>query len=347
VAFKDWQSVYAAVGIATFPCEITPDGNKEPLVNGPKNIRPTTRLRSPKHLNANLIGFMTGPCNGKTILDVDTTDERVLADAIARHGNTPVVTRSGGKGGFQAWYAWDGEKRDTIRYKAKYGVPIDILGATGIVIAPPSQGTTRQYEFIEGGLEDTLNLPVMRGLEGVPGLLVRDRAPLPKADAAPSQRIPEGIRNTMLWQACMREANQCATLEQLITYAKYWRDHRAAPDPPIDDKEVMKTAASAWGYKRRDENWYGKGGVTSLPCNTIDRLASDPHAGMLLLILRRYHSDKSEFYLANELAHKHGWSLCTFRAAKQRLVDDGEIICIHPGGRGLHDPPIYAWPDKT
>src|SRR5262249_51689002 len=107
--------------------------------------------------HAPAIGFMCGKRNGITVLDVDTTDERVLADAVNRHGQTPVVVRTG-SGHPQVWYRHNSERR---RIRPDRNVPIDILGA-GFVVAPPSQSAKGSYEFISGGLDDLDRLPVMQ-----------------------------------------------------------------------------------------------------------------------------------------------------------------------------------------
>ena len=38
-----------------------------------------------------------------------------------------------------------------------------------------------------------------------------------------------------------------------------------------------------------------------------------------------------------------GWSLPRWKRARDALVKLGFIRCIHPGGNGPHDPPIYTW----
>ena len=44
------------------------------------------------------------------MLDIDTTDERALADALIRHGDTPFITRTA-SGKFHALYRHNGERR--------------------------------------------------------------------------------------------------------------------------------------------------------------------------------------------------------------------------------------------
>ena len=90
------------------------------------------------------------------MLDVDTPDERVLADAMSRCGRSPFVVRSG-SGNWQAWYRNSGEGRQ-IRPDA--AVPIDVLGA-GYVVAPPSKAANGAYTIVEGTLDDLPTLPSM------------------------------------------------------------------------------------------------------------------------------------------------------------------------------------------
>ena len=68
-----------------------------------------------------------------------------------------------------------------------------------------------------------------------------------------------------------------------------------------------------------------------------------PEALTLLMLLRSWHYGRDEFVLANPTHKKIGWTLVKFRTARDRLVEAGKIKCVHPGGRGPEDPPIYAW----
>ncbi len=45
------------------------------------------------------------------MLDVDSNDERVLADALARFGALPLVIRTAGDGGFHCYFKFSGEGR--------------------------------------------------------------------------------------------------------------------------------------------------------------------------------------------------------------------------------------------
>ena len=156
-AFAAAQALYAAHGIATFPLR----EDKRPAIRGYNRVG----LRSSQELarkfsSVNALGFMTNERTRITGLDIDTTDERVFADALQRHGGTPIKVRTA-SGKCHAWYRYNGERR---RIRPFGGLPIDLLGKGGLIVAPPSQVKKGDYAFIEGGLDDLNRLPVMRGL---------------------------------------------------------------------------------------------------------------------------------------------------------------------------------------
>lgn len=169
---------------------------------------------------------MLGQRSGITVLDIDTPDERALADAIDHYGKTPIIVRSG-SGNSQAWYKYGGETR---RIRPLPNRPIDILGG-GFVVAPPSRGVKADYRFIQGGLDDLASLPNIRHVPGI-------------STAAPRFKKAEGIgtRNAELWKTCMREAGSCDDLMSLLDVA---RVHNANYHPPLDEAEVVKVATSA------------------------------------------------------------------------------------------------------
>ena len=85
--------------------------NKVPLVKNPQKFgRDASAELANKFSDARAFGYYCGRSNGITVLDVDTTDERVLADAMSRHGQTPIVVRTG-SGKFHALYRHNNERR--------------------------------------------------------------------------------------------------------------------------------------------------------------------------------------------------------------------------------------------
>ena len=85
-AFLHWQPIYAERGITLIPC----GDNKVPLVKNPQKFgRDASAAISTRYQDATAFGYYCGWRNGITVLDVDTPDERVLAD---RPDNTTVLS---------------------------------------------------------------------------------------------------------------------------------------------------------------------------------------------------------------------------------------------------------------
>lgn len=331
-AFAQWQPRYAEYGIATFPVRITDEG-KKPVVKGYLKTGPSLSLQyARKFPDVEAFGFACGKPSRITILDIDTPNESVLSDAFNRHGLSPFVVRSG-SGNFQAWYRHGGEGRRIRPWGPDR--PIDILGA-GYVVAPPSLGTRRRYEIIQGGLQDIAHLPKLHGLQ----LPSDDPKPVASAQQKATGAILEGRRNTTLWRACMREARRFERFDDILNYA---RTTNAGFLPPLPDHEVLAVAKSAWKKTEDGTNWFG-GHVrmVALSHAAVDELAAaDPDALALLMILRRWHWDKPQFILAKAMAGCMHWSIPRFKAARSQLEVCGYIELIHRGGKGKNDPPIY------
>ena len=156
--FRGMQPVYAEHGIATFPV----GADKKPAITHYQRLglRGSGKL-VPRHAHAIGLGFMSNARNRIAVLDYDDTDERGFADALSRHGDTPIKVKTA-SGKWHAYYRHNGERRLIRGLDAS---PIDILGSGGFAVAPPSEIPDKgSYEFIEGGLDDVDRLPVMRNL---------------------------------------------------------------------------------------------------------------------------------------------------------------------------------------
>ena len=70
---------------------------------------------------------------------------------------------------------------------------------------------------------------------------------------------------------------------------------------------------------------------------------SNPDALRLLLRLERFHGGNDKFALAKPMAASMGWDIRRWKAARAALDSAGIIRCLHPGGHGPNDPPIYGW----
>ena len=98
--------------------------------------------------------------------------------------------------------------------------------------------------------------------------------------------VTEGKRNDDLWRQCMREAKRVDSFDALLNVA---RTLNKACSPPLDEREIVKIAQSAWNYEERGLNKFGQHGAW-LPANEYDELlfktaaatsANDPKADVI------------------------------------------------------------------
>jgi Primase C terminal 1 (PriCT-1) len=316
-AFPTWQPRYAAHGVPTFPVT-----GKRPSIKGWGKIglRASSQLAR-KFSQATAFGFNCGPRSRITIVDVDSNDEDVLAEAEGIFGESPLVWRTG-SGNFAAAYRHRGEGR---HIKPIDGLPIDLLGG-GFAVLPESASPKGPYEFIRGGIDNLRALPFAR--------------PLPNARTT-TGTIRKGSRNRTLFELAMKQARHVDDRDALIDVVM---TRNLDCNPPLPDAEVVRIASSAWRYEERGENLFGRrGGAVIIPHTLIDELDDDPDALRLYVKLRRHHWGAGRFILANGLGSEWGWGWKRFRNATTTLVKLGIIACVHEGGRGPGDPPRYAW----
>jgi hypothetical protein len=304
--FRDWQPQYAEHGIAAFPVRVT-DRGKVPAIKGWQRVGLNGSAKlAQKFAGADALGFCLGRRSRLTVLDIDTPDDSVLADALDQHGRTPIIVRSG-SGNHQVWYRWNGEGRQIRPFCEK---PIDVLGS-GFVVAPPSNGTKSNYHFIEGSLDDLDHLPPLRGLPANGNGQLRTAAP------QGTERIHEGARNMTLWRHCMRHAHYCDDFDALLDVARTANNQYL---PPLSDSEVVKAATSAWGYTERGDNRFGQTGVW-LSTEDVNRLIKqNPDDLVLLNFLFANNGRSKPFMIANGMADRLGWPRKRLAAARKRLI---------------------------
>ena len=147
-----------------------------------------------------------------------------------------------------------------------------------------------------------------------------------------------GVRNDTLWRVCMKMARGCRNIEELMVRTM---EHNRGFYEPLPADEVLKIVASAWGYEVEGKNWFGHGQRVVVGHSIVDELAAaDPRAYALLSLLMRHHWGR-DFYLSKAYAETLGWATNTMKAARNALVERGLIECVHRGGRGPNDPPVY------
>jgi hypothetical protein len=324
--FSKWQPEYAERGIATFPIGEA----KKPGIRGWQKVglKGSCALAA-KFKDADALGFITGRRSNVTVLDIDTTEEQVAADAIARHGQPAIVTRTA-SGKLHLLYRYNGERR---RIRPWPELQIDVLGDNGYALAAPSKLATGSYEIIYGHLDDLNRLKPMAGCS------LKVVAPLPLKWSG--MRQGDG-RNRALWERCMRSGGGFS-LDQMMEVA---RNANQSFKEPLMDAEVVKIATSAWQHDAAGLNFFTRPRIM-LDHDMFDSLAArNQDALFLLLKLGRHHGGNDTFFLSKSMCSSMGWGLPRWYSARDLLVKTGVIRCIQPGGRGPNDPPIYGWGTK-
>lgn len=328
--FSDWQPEYAARAVPSFPVT----AGKQPAVKGYNRLGLTGSGRLVgKFTDAEALGIPLARSR-ITVLDVDTPDERVLADAMARCGPSPFIVRSG-SGNWQAWYRNNGESR---RIRPDPAMPVDILGA-GFVVAPPSQGSKGAYAIIQGCLDDLPSLPVMQG-EGCARSRTYNCTPSPPPLGVLEAVVP-GARNVTLWRFLMTQAPHCDDADALIDVA---RGAASALSSPLPEEEVVKTALSAWTYEAKGSNWIARGNRPPPPSEPDGLLWVHPDAFMLWKILQHHNGGRARFIIANEMAKSmkpKAWKRERLAAARKVLLEHGHITELRKAWTGFAAQ--YAW----
>jgi hypothetical protein len=105
-AFAEWQPRYAEQGVATFPVR-----DKKPCVRRWQSVGLNGSLQlALKFPEADAFGFQCGNASRITLVDIDSSEKRVVEEAIKIFGASPVVWRTG-SGNFAMPFRFNGEKR--------------------------------------------------------------------------------------------------------------------------------------------------------------------------------------------------------------------------------------------
>lgn len=339
--FVIWQAVYASYGRVTFPVAAT----KRPMVRGYQKVGPDlSRKWGQVFPSAPGVGLLCGPKSGITELDVDTKEERVLADALDRHGQTPIVIRTA-SGKYKAWYRHNGERR---RIRPWPGVPLDVLGVGGFTVAPPSFNTEyRQYEIIAGKLDDFDHLPAMRNApEPKPAATSRLKPTDESLADSPLADMREGDgRNVALYYAIGRPARDVhavgGTKNELLEVA---RRLNAECAEPMTAPEVSRVVDNVWSMTIKGLNHIGQHGAFMQDHEIDDLIGGNQDAFVLLAYLRRHEQPLVTFWIANGLADHLGWTVKRLANARKYLIDRKLVRQIKTPSQG--NPAIYGWPGQ-
>mgnify|MGYP001807486539 CR=1 FL=1 len=309
------QAAYAAHGVSTYPLA----ESKTPAITNWQRVGAAASAQlAMKFAAATSAGFNAGLRNKVTVVDIDSTDEKLVDEIEARYGVTPlhVVTPSGGR---HLYYRHDGETR-----RIRPLPDVDILGA-GNVIAAGSAVPKGRYSIFRGTLDDLERLPRLAAIAAAP------RATEP---------IPDGTRDNTLFRLLLREARHCDDFESLLDVA---RTLNMDCVPPLTDAQVVSKAKSAWRYESTGSNWVGRKARASTDREEILAFARDPGAALLLDLLRVSHVDPDATFAIDQekTGELLGWTRRTIRERIETLIARKRLRRIYEGGRRKGDPHLY------
>jgi Bifunctional DNA primase/polymerase, N-terminal len=317
--FAAWQPAYAARNIPTFPVLISAE-TKRPAVRGYLKLGLDYSRQLATRFPANdAFGFAPGRRSKITVLDIDSSDERVRDHAFARHGEPAILVRTL-SGHWHGWFKYAGEGR-RIRPWPQH--PVDVLGG-GYVVAPPSRGAAGSYEFIVGGLDDLDRLTTLRSLDLPPPKSAGQRAPA---------HIPDGVRDDTVFRRLLHEAKSCDDFETLLDVGRTINMNCV---PPLPDAQIVSKAKQVWHYETTGRNWVGRRARASTDREEILALSRNPAAALLLSLLRVSHPMPDKVFAIDqvETAKLLGWNRRTLCSCIQALIEAGRLTCVQRGARG-------------
>jgi hypothetical protein len=193
------------------------------------------------------IGILTGEESNIVTLDVDPRHggNQSLIELIAKHGELPstLIFITGG-GGSHFNFRHPGVKVRNVQASNKIGAGLDFRGDGGYIVAPPSlHASSRRYECPDAATP----------LAQMPRwLLDKLKQPAEKKNGSGIDPIPEGSRNSLLFQEGCSQRRIGKSLEEIETELLEINAKRCRP--PLDEGEVRKIAASAASYPSEDQH---------------------------------------------------------------------------------------------
>lgn len=271
-AFGHAAFAYCELGLAPTPTG-GPDG-KRPMLSGynrrilnPGNVAAIVN----KFSDAN-VALLTGP-SGLNVVDID--EPSLLHPMRKRFGDTPLIVKTAGRGGYQMYYKASRHVR-AADLRLTEGIAVEIKAGGNIVIAPPSRSpvTGRYYELIEGRFDsETLaSLPQIN----IPAIYHTKTA-------ADHRAICEGQRNQWLFSLCLREARYVDSLDALLDVGRTRNDEA---EPPLSQSEVARICRSAWSYSTSGRNFVSAGGHVVLDRARIEQICNATPGNPVSLMLR-------------------------------------------------------------
>lgn len=275
---------YAARGWAVLP--VQPRG-KTPIVDdwpSQASCDPETIRGWWERFPSAGVGIATGPGSGLVVLDVDpdaTGDESLLA-LVHAHGRLPgtAISLTGGGGRHYLFAHPGGDIRNSA---GKLGPGLDVRGAGGFVVAPPSvHPNGREYTWDGGEPGDVAELPGWL-LE----LLTRSPARTGNGRPSADEPIPAGQRNDTLASLAGSMRFRGMRGSEILAALRVVNEGRC--QPPLDDDEVAGIAESIARYDPTAPPVPASSVLKPSPSGGGDLLAeSADHGGHSRCTLARY-----------------------------------------------------------
>src|SRR5215211_1645618 len=182
------------------------------------------------------VGIVTGPISGVLVLDVDGPEGEA---ELQKHGHPATPMARTASGGMHLYFK---HPEHHVRTGIRVAPGLDVKASGGYVVAPPSVGPNGcAYEWIISPQEEELADP--------PGwlmdLLERSRS---KGPAPPvGEHIPPGKRNDTLASLAGSMRRRGMGQGEILAALRVTNEQRC--QPPLDNEEVEKIAASVAGYE--------------------------------------------------------------------------------------------------
>jgi hypothetical protein len=338
-------------GCGLAPIPLGGDDGKAPKVHGFNAWTSAPSLQTyakwTRRFSNDNVGTPTGCASKVFVVDAD---ERGLEGKIEeRFGATPLWVTSP-RGGAHAYYRYGGEACGDLRAE---GLPIDLKGRGGIVVLPPSirpsgEFAGRHYELAPGCSWEMLReLPCIKpGALSVPDVCTN-------IDTETEVGLhPEGTRNNTLFRHALAAARHVDDLDALLdvarTFVAQQCDHGGHA---VSDREILKTAESAWQYETGGRNWIGSERmIMGMRASTAQAVLAHPQcsdAWLMFLVLKDLNWRRAEFTASPSWFEVEqtipGWRRARYRHALAALVELQMIRVTHRGGAKSGDPRLYRF----
>lgn len=208
------------------------------------------------------IGIRTGEVSGLVVIDIDPRH----GGTIEALGDIPPTARvRTGSGGWHLYFSYPAGRDVRNDASGKIAKGVDVRGNGGYVVAPLSiHQSGQRYEWVGDNGVSPANLPQHL----IERLFAR---PERKQRASDGESIPEGERNSTLASMAGSMRHAGFDEEEILAALKVANENRC--DPPLDDIEVERIAASIASYEPGETRQDAKASAHPQPTSLVDIMA--------------------------------------------------------------------------